>query len=100
MKLNAVKLALSFAIVSALAMFALPVYGIYFAKALRMVSILGGVFPGYNVSWQGAGIGALYGFVTCYVYAVLVGGLYNGLLVWKGIKIKGKAKKAGGKKKR
>jgi len=97
LKLNALKLASAFGIVSALLMFLLPVYGIYFGKALRMVSILGGVFPGYNVSWQGAGLGAVYGLVTCYIYVALVALLYNKLLVLKGIKLKGK--KAGKKKK-
>ncbi len=103
MKLNVLKLALSAAIVSALSMALLPVYGIYFGKALRAVSILGGVFPGYVVSWQGAGLGLVYGFATCFVYMGIFAWVYNGLLAFKGIKlpkIKAKAKSAGKKKRR
>lgn len=101
LKLNALKLALSAAIVSALSMALLPIYGIYFGKGLRAVSILGGVFPGYLVSWQGAGLGLVYGFVTCFVYMGIFAWVYNGLLAFKGIKLpKAKAKSAGKKKRR
>mgnify|MGYP001071847665 CR=1 FL=1 len=100
MKLNALKLALSVAIVSALSMGLLPIYGIYFAKGLRAVSILGGVFPGYAVSWQGAGLGLVYGFVCAFIYTGVVAWLYDVLVAWKGIKIKAKAKAKAGRKKR
>jgi len=99
LKLNTLKLALAAAIVSAISMFLLPVYGIYFGKGLRAVSILGGVFPNYTVSWQGAGMGVVYGFVTCFVYIGVFGLVYNGLLAFKGIKLP-KAKPAGKKKKK
>lgn len=100
MKLNALKLALAAAIVSALSMALLPIYGIYFAKGLRAVSILGGVFPGYAVSWQGAGLGLVYGFVSCFVYMGVFAWVYNGLIGFKGIKIKAKAKAKPAKKKK
>ncbi len=92
MKLNTLKFALSAAIVSAISMFLVPIYGIYFGRGLRAVAVLGGVFPGYTVSWVGAGLGLVYGFVTCFVYIGVFAWLYNGLLVFKGIKIKAKAK--------
>jgi hypothetical protein len=92
------KLALSAAIVSAISMFLIPLYGIYFGRGLRAVSILGGVYPGYTVSWEGAGLGLVYGFVTCFVYFGVFAWIYNGLLDYKGIKIKAKAKPARRKK--
>ena len=101
MKLNALKLALASAIVSALSMALLPIYGIYFGKGLRAVSILGGVFPGLDVSWQGAGLGLVYGFVSCFVYMGVFALVYNQLLAFKGIKMpKAKAKPAAKKKKK
>lgn len=100
MKLNVLKLALAAAIVSAISMALVPVYGIYFGRGLRAVSLLSNVFPGYNVSWRGAGMGLVYGFVTCFVYMAIFGWIYNGLLAFKGIKIKAKAKPAGKKKKK
>ena len=101
MKLNALKLALASAIVSALSMALLPIYGIYLGRGLRAVSILGGVFPGYTVSWEGTGLGLVYGFVTCFVYMGIFAGVYNELLAFKGIKMpKAKAKPVSKKKKK
>lgn len=96
MKLDSVKLALASGIISGLAMALLSVYGIYMKLGLRMVSILGGVFPGYAVSWQGAGLGLVYGFVSCFAYMALLGLTYNKLLKVKGISFK----KAGKKKRK
>jgi len=103
LKLNALKLALASAIVSAISLALLPVYGIYFGRALRAVSILGGVYPGYAVTWQGAGLGLVYGFVTCFVYMGIFALVYNQLLAFKGIKlpkIKANAKPVSKKKKK
>ena len=100
LKLNVLKLALSAAIVSAISMALLPVYGLYLGGGLRAISIMGGVFPGYTVSWQGAGLGAVWGFVSCFVYMGVFALVYKVMLGFKGIKIKAKAKKSAGRKKR
>jgi hypothetical protein len=103
LKLNALKLALAAAIVSALTMALLPIYGIYFGRGLMVVSIVGGMFPGYSVSWQGAGWGFVYGFASCFIYMGVFAWVYNRLLTAKKIKfpkIKIKAKPAGRKKRR
>jgi len=97
LKLNSVKLALSAAIISAILMLLLTLDAMYMGKGLRLISLLGGVFPGYDISWQGAGLGIVYGFVTCFVYIWLVATGNNLLIDWKGFK---KAKKAARKKKR
>ncbi len=99
MKLNALKLALSVGIVSALSMALLVLYGIYFSRGLRAVSLLGNVFPGYVVSWQGAGLGLIYGFGCAFVYTSIIVWVYDGLLPWKGLKLK-KAKPAAKKKRK
>jgi hypothetical protein len=99
LKLNTLKLALSAAIVSAISMFLLPLYGIYFGKGLRALAVMSGVFPGYSDSWQGAVLGLVYGFVSCFIYVGVFAWIYNGLLDFKGIKIKAKAKPARRKKK-
>lgn len=91
------------AIVSALSVALLPIYGIYFGRGLRAVSILGGVFQGYVVSWQGAGLGLVYGFISCFVYMGVFAWVYNGMLAFKGIKlpkVKAKAKPVSKKKKK
>jgi hypothetical protein len=95
LKLNVLKLALASAIVSGISLALLPIYGIYLSRGLRAVSILGGVYPGYVVSWQGAGLGLVYGFVSCFIYMGIFALVYNQLLAFKGIKLpKIKAKKA------
>jgi hypothetical protein len=99
MKLNVLKLASAIGIVSALSMALLVIDGMYMARGLRAISILGGVFPGYTVSWQGAGLGLVYGFICAYIYAAVTVWLYDGLLVWKGLKLK-KAKPVAKKKRK
>lgn len=98
MKLNALKLALTAAILSAISMALLPVIGIYFGRGLRVISLLGRAFPGYTNSWQGAGLGLVYGFITCFVYGGIFALIYNTLPEYKVKNIK--AKPAGKKKKK
>jgi hypothetical protein len=100
LKLNVLKIALADAIITALLMFLLPLDVMYLGKGLRLVTTLGGLLPGYAATWQGAGLGAVYGFVICFIYVGLVGGLYNSSLGWKGLKLKGKAKAKPAKKKK
>lgn len=98
MKLNALKLAISAAIVSAISMFLLVVVAIQLGRGVAIIRVLNPIFPGYNISWQGAGFGLVYGFVGCFVYTGALALIYNWTLGLKGIKIKAKAKPA--KKKR
>ena len=100
LKVNALKMALAGAIVSAVALFLLPVCGLYVGRGIRVVSFLRDLLPGYTVSWQGAGLGLVYGFVSCFVYMGVFGWVYNELVAFKGIKIKAKAKPASKKKKK
>jgi len=99
LKLNSLKLALSAAIISAISMSALVVSGIQLGRGVGLVRLLNPLFPGYNVSWKGAGFGLVYGFVACFIYTGLLAEIYNGLLAFKGIKIKAKKPVAKKKKK-
>ena len=98
MKLNALKLALAAGIVSGLSMALLVVVGMQLNRGVGIVRLLNPIFPGYNISWQGAGLGLVYGFVACSIYTGLLAWIYDSLLTYKGIKIK--AKKPAKKKKK
>jgi len=100
LKLNAMKLALAAGIVSAISMSLLVVCAIQLTRGVAIVRLLNPIFPGYNVSWQGAGLGLVYGFVACFIYAGVLASVYNWSLGFKGIKIKAKAKAKPAKKKR
>ena len=97
MKINTLKLALASGLVSALAIALLTLDALYLGRGVTAVRTLGPVFPGYVVSWQGLGIGALYGFATFFVYGGILGWLYNNMPELKGRK---KAKAGKGKKKK
>jgi len=100
MKLNVLKFALSAAIISAISMFLVPLYAVYLGRGLRAILMLGGVFPGYSGSWQGAVLGLIYGFVAGFVYVGIFALIYNGLLDFKGIQIKLKPKARTARRKR
>lgn len=61
--------------------------GLFFATVILVVrggpnpgphlGLLGQYFPGYDVTWPGAFLGALYGFVVGYGAGLTVGTLYN-----------------------
>jgi len=44
------------------------------------LSLLGIYFPGYRVTWGGAGIGFVYGFVVGYAMGRTIATIYNRLL--------------------
>jgi hypothetical protein len=64
--------------------------GLFLATAILVVrggpnpgphlSLLGQYFPGYEVTWLGACLGLIYGFVVGYGAGLTVGTLYNRLL--------------------
>jgi hypothetical protein len=98
LKLNALKYAISAAIITALFLFLLPVSAIYLGKGIRTLEVIGKYLPGYDKSWLGAVIGAAYGFVISFVLLGADALLYNCLIDYKGLKKK--AKKAAKKKKK
>jgi hypothetical protein len=100
LKLNAFKFALSAAIIAAIAMFLLPVSAIYFGKGIRTLSYLGGIFPGYDATWIGAGLGFVYGLVGTLIVGWIEILLYNCLVDYKGMEVKTKAKRPAKRKRR
>ncbi len=92
MKLDALKLAISAGILSAICMFLLPIDAMYMGRGVTAIKTLNPIFQGYNVSWYGAGMGLVYGFVTCFIYFGVLALIYNGLPEMK------TKKKAGRKK--
>ena len=102
MKIDASRFAFTAAIVSAISTALLPVYCLYFGRGGRVITVLAGIFPGYTVSWQGAGLGFIYGFVSCFVYGGIFALIYNALPAFKvkNIKTKPKAKPVSKKKKK
>jgi hypothetical protein len=99
MKLNSLKLAVSAAIVSALSMALLTLSALYLGRGVALLKLVTPILPWYSISWQGVGVGAIYGFIDGFICVGLTAWIYNDLLVWKGIKIKAGKKSAGKKKK-
>jgi hypothetical protein len=99
MKLNALKLAVSAAIVSALSLALLTICALQLGRGVALLKLVTPIMPWYSISWQGVAIGAIYGFVEGFICLGLTAWIYNDLLVWKGIKIGSKKKPAGKKKK-
>lgn len=63
--------------------------GLFIATAVLLIKggpnvgqhlqLLSAFFPGYRVTWAGAGVGFVYGFVLGYALGRLVGTVYNRL---------------------
>lgn len=77
MKINTKALAISFGIVWGLAVFLLTVWFLVMGYSGGLLAKLGGVYLGYSVSWLGAFIGLIYGFVDGLIGGALLGFLYN-----------------------
>lgn len=77
MKINIKALALSIGIVWGLAVFLLTVWFLIMGYNGNLLAKLGSVYLGYSVSWLGAFIGLIYGFVDGLIGGALLGFLYN-----------------------
>ncbi len=77
MKINIKALALSIGIVWGLAVFLLTVWFLIMGYSGDLLAKLGSVYLGYSVSWLGAFIGLIYGFVDGLIGGALLGFLYN-----------------------
>jgi len=77
MKINIKALALSIGIVWGLAVFLLTVWFLIMGYSGDLLAKLGSVYLGYSVSWLGAFIGLIYGFVDGLIGGALLGFFYN-----------------------
>ncbi len=79
MSLSPYKLGLSAGILWGLALAIMTVAGILFGYGLPFLHLMASVYPGYAVSYPGALIGLIYGFVDGFVGLYIFGWLYNRL---------------------
>ena len=77
MKINIKALALSIGIVWGLAVFLLTVWFLIMCYQGNQLSLLGGIYLGYSVSWIGAFVGLIYGFIDGLIFGALIGFFYN-----------------------
>jgi hypothetical protein len=80
MKLNVKALALSGGIVLALGVFLLTVWYLIFGYEGATLQKLHHVYLGYSISWGGAFIGLVWGFIDGFIGGALVAWLYNKFL--------------------
>jgi hypothetical protein len=77
--LKPVKLGLSGGIIWGLSMLFCTILAIYTGYSAKFLDIMANVYPGYSISWPGAFIGTVYGFLDGFFGLFLLGWLYNKL---------------------
>ena len=77
MKINTKALALSMGIIWGLAVFLLTVWFLIMGHTGHLLAKLGTVYLGYSVSWLGAFVGLIYGFIDGLIGGALLGFFYN-----------------------
>ncbi len=77
--INSTKLGLSGGILWGLSLFVMTLAGIYLDYATDFLNLIATLYPGYDISWGGAFIGLLYGFVDGFLCLFILGWLYNKL---------------------
>lgn len=58
-------------------MFILTLVSSYTGYASHWLVVIGDLYPGYSISWEGSLIGLVYGFIDAAIGLFLLGGLYN-----------------------
>lgn len=79
MRLHAAKLGLAGAILWALCLFIVTLLCTYTGYGLFWISQWMDLYPGFSISFGGAFVGLIYGFVDGFVCLYLLASLYNGL---------------------
>ena len=77
MKINTKALALSMGIIWGLGIFLLTVWFLIMCYHGNTLSKLSQVYIGYSVSWIGAFVGLIYGFIDGLIIGACLGFLYN-----------------------
>jgi hypothetical protein len=77
MKINTKAFALSLGIIWGLAVFMLTAWFLIMHYQGNLLSLLGGIYLGYTVSWIGAFVGLIYGFVDGLIFGAVFGFFYN-----------------------
>jgi hypothetical protein len=79
--LNARRLGLAGGIIWSISMFICTVLAIYTGYTKEFLNLMGSIYLGYSISWPGAFIGLVYGFIDAFVGFYLLAWLYNKLEV-------------------
>lgn len=79
-RFNVLCFGLAFGIVAALDVFLMGVGAMLFGWGTELVRLTGTAYMGYQPTWLGSFIGALWGFVDGFIGGVIFAAIYNGLL--------------------
>jgi len=77
MKIKVLALALTFGVVSGLAIFAMTLIAMYASYGTAITALVESVYPYYELSWTGALIGTVEGFVDGFIGGAIIAALYN-----------------------
>lgn len=64
-------------IIWAASMFVCTVLAIYTSYASDFLWIMKSIYPGFTISWSGAFLGLIYGFVDAFIFFWLLAFVYN-----------------------
>lgn len=78
-KIHAVRLGLAGGVLCAALMFIFSIISMYSGYAGEWMMAMDSIYPGYMLSWGGAFLGAIYGFIDGFVGLYLLGWIYNRL---------------------
>jgi len=76
-RLHVLNLGLALGITWAIGMFLLGIFAWLFSWGNDMVAVLGSLYLGYMPTFLGSIIGAIWGFVDCFIAGVLIAWIYN-----------------------
>ncbi len=79
MEVNTKNLALAGGILWGAAMLVFTLVSVWTGWANAFFNVMASIYPGFSVSYLGAGIGAVYGFVDVFIGLWLFGWIYNKL---------------------
>ncbi len=79
LKLHVLSFGFAFGIIGAIWMFILGLFSMK-GYGVAYVALLSSVYPGFSPSFLGSVLGAFWGFIGSFVFAVLVSALYNGFV--------------------
>lgn len=77
--LKAGRLGLAGGILWGIMMFLCTILEIYTGYSYGLLTIFKGIYPGYTLSWGGAFLGLVYGFIDAFIGLFLLAFIYNKL---------------------
>lgn len=71
------RLSLAGGIVAGIWFFFLTLFAFFTGYGVMGLTVLSDLYPGYTISWGGAFVGLIYGFVEGYIFFCVLARLYN-----------------------